>query len=81
MTKHEVFNIIRDNVLTILPDLTPDAVTIDGRMKDLGANSIDRMEIVTKSMEDLVVQVPLVELGGVSNIRGLVDLLYERKSA
>ena len=28
-------------------DIPTEAITIDGRLKDLGANSVDRMEIVT----------------------------------
>jgi polyketide biosynthesis acyl carrier protein len=49
--------------------------------KDLGANSIDRMDIVTQTMEDLAIKIPLVELAKVQNIQELVDLLYEQKSS
>lgn len=79
MTKEKIFDVVKKNVLEILPDLSPELITIDGRLKDLGANSIDRMEIVTQTLEDLELVIPLVELGGVGNLRELVDLLDAKK--
>lgn len=76
MTREQIFAIVKKNTLEVLPDVQPDDVRIEGQLKDLGANSIDRVEIVTMSMEDLDLQIPLVELGNVSNISGLVDILH-----
>lgn len=76
MTREQIFAIVKKNTLEVLPDVQPDDVRIEGQLKDLGANSIDRVEIVTMSMEDLDLQIPLVELGKVSNISGLVDILH-----
>lgn len=81
MTKNEIFQIIKKNVLEILPKIPEEIITIDQRLKDLGANSIDRMDIVTRTMEDLAIKIPLVELAGVQNLQELVDLLYETKNA
>jgi polyketide biosynthesis acyl carrier protein len=36
---------------------------------------VDRMEIVTSTMEDLGIKIPLMSFAGVSNIEGLVDVL------
>jgi polyketide biosynthesis acyl carrier protein len=47
-------------------------------MKELGANSIDRADVVLQSMEALGVTFPLNELAGVDNIQGLVDFLHAR---
>ena len=46
-------------------------------MKDLGANSLDIVEVVSRSMRELKVKVPRAELAKLTNIDGLVDLLYE----
>jgi polyketide biosynthesis acyl carrier protein len=81
MTKNEIFQTLKKNVLEVLPKISPETITIDQRLKDLGANSIDRMDIVTQTMEDLAIKIPLVELAKVQNIQELVDLLYENKSA
>lgn len=76
MTKTEIFEVIKRNLLEVLPDL--DQARIDPRhsMKDLGANSIDRADVVIQSMQDLQLKFPLHELAGVENIQGLIDFLH-----
>ncbi|MGZ9709233.1 phosphopantetheine-binding protein [Glaciimonas sp. GNP009] len=76
MTKAEVFNVIKNNILEILPKLQPDIVLIEKNLTDLGANSVDRMEVVIMSMEDLGVKIPLLSFAGVGNIEGLVEVLF-----
>ncbi|BAP56491.1 acyl carrier protein [Thioploca ingrica] len=80
MTKDEIFQIIKKNTLEVLPKVAPEMITIDQQLKNLGANSIDRMEIVTLTMEDLNIQIPAVELGKTYNLQSLVDLLYNKKN-
>ncbi len=79
MTTDQIFQTIKKNVIEILPDIQQEKITIEKRLKDLGANSIDRMEIVTMTMEDLELKVPLIEFGDVNNIEGLVNVFYEKK--
>ena len=81
MTKEKVFQVIKDSIVEILPEILPNQIEISLSLKDLGANSIDRMDIVIKSMESLRLKIPLVELAKVDNIQGLVDLLYESARA
>ena len=80
MTKGEILQIIRENVLEILEETTPEMITVDKRLKDLGANSVDRAEIVATTMERLDMKIPLVELGAVKSIGGLMDFFYEKKN-
>ena len=74
-TDSEIFEVIRKNLCEILPEL--ESVDIDPRqsMKDLGANSLDRADVVLQTMGDLQVSFPLNELAGVENIQGLIDFL------
>ena len=54
-----------------------DAVVSDFReMKELGANSLDIVEVVSCSMRELKVKVPRAELNKLTNIDELVDLLH-----
>lgn len=80
MSKEHVFEAVKNVIVEILPDVTTDAISIEKQLKDLGANSIDRMEIVTKSMQALEIKIPLMSFAGVSNIEGLVDVLSENFS-
>ena len=60
-----------------------DAGTIDTSqsMKDLGANSLDIVEVVSSAMRELRVRVPRSELDDIANIDRLVDLLWEHAQA
>jgi len=77
MTREEVFSLVQAKICEVLPDISPEQVTAQGRMKDLGANSIDRMEVVTELLAHLGIQVPLVAFGTVDTIGGLVEVLHK----
>ena len=79
MSKDEVFQVVKEVVVEILPEISPDQIKIEESLKDLGANSVDRMDIVIRAMEVLNIKIPLVEFGKVNNIQGLVDLLHSKK--
>ena len=78
--KQTIFEIVRANTLKVLPDLLPDDITIDKSLTELGANSVDRVEVVLYSVEELKLKVPTSELHGIRNLRALVDLLYRYAS-
>lgn len=46
-------------------------------LKDYGVNSLDVIEIVSRSMRELKVKVPRAELRKLTNINGLIDLLHQ----
>lgn len=75
VTEQDVFEVVRRNTLEVLPEVPADLVRIDGTLTDLGANSIDRADIVTMSMESLGITVPIREFQSVRDIQSLVDLL------
>ena len=75
MNDTEIFEVVRRKTVEVLPDVAPSAVSLDGRLVDLGANSLDRVDIVTLTMDELGVVVPVAEFGGVSDLRSLVTLL------
>lgn len=78
MTRSEIFGLIKQNLLDILPELDPARVDEEISMKDLGANSIDRADVVIRTMEQLGVKLKISELAEVKNLRGLVDALFEK---
>lgn len=78
MTREDVFAVVAQQIRDVLPDLDPALIQEDRSMKDLGANSIDRADVIIQTMEQLDVKFPLSELAGVSNLRGLVDVLVAK---
>ncbi len=77
MSKQHVFDVVKKVIIEVLPDVNPDLITIEKRLVDLGANSIDRMEVVTMSMEELGLLIPMMSFANVNNIEGLVNVFVE----
>lgn len=75
MNEDDIFATVKTNVLAVLPDLDPSQVTMSGTLTDLGANSVDRADVVTMSMEDLGLVIPISEFQEVHDIASLVALL------
>ena len=49
-------------------------------LRDLGANSLDIVEIVSASMRELGVRIPRTQLADLKNINELTDLLHTVKA-
>lgn len=77
MNKEQVFEAVKSNVEEVLVDIDPGLITIDKSLVDLGANSVDRVEVVTMTMETLDVKIPLISFSHVSNIEDLVDVFVK----
>ena len=56
------YKTIKKNIIEILPHVSIESISPDVSMRDLGANSIDRVDVIIKSMADLGIKIPLVEL-------------------
>lgn len=70
---------IRSTVLKYLArsvDLDPARADTSKSMKELGANSIDIVEVVSSTMRELRIKIPREELSKLTNVDGLVDLLH-----
>ncbi|GJM07039.1 MAG: acyl carrier protein [marine bacterium B5-7] len=80
MNKEQIFEIVRRNIVDVLPSLSHHPIKLVDDLKSLGANSMDRMEIVVSSMEQLEVTIPLLELAKVANIDALVQILLDKKN-
>ncbi len=76
-SSEEIFVIVKNHLLEIVPDIETASVTREASMKDLGATSLDIVEVVSCSMRELRVRVPRTALADLTSIGGLVDLLSE----
>jgi polyketide biosynthesis acyl carrier protein len=81
MNREEIFKLIIHHVHEVIPGLADHTFRPQDRLQDLGANSVDRAEIVMLVLESLSLNIPLVELFGPNNIGELADLLHEKASA
>lgn len=76
MTKEHVFAVVKKHLMQTVDGLEEAQIELSKSMKELGANSLDIVEIVSVSMRELKVKVPRSELSKLANIGGLVDLLH-----
>lgn len=76
MTKEEVFTLLQNEILKVLPLANTTLITPDNKLVDLGANSIDRSEIVINCMTELNVKLEPVALSNLKNIGDLWEALY-----
>ncbi len=75
MEEQAIFDAVKRNVLAVVPDIDPAAITPDGRLADLGCNSIDRADITMLMLDDLGIEVPVQEFADLDDLRSLVRLL------
>lgn len=78
MTRDEIFNIIVQHSCEVIPELESHSFVETDRLADLGANSMDRVDIIMMTLESLSLEIPLVELAKAKNLGELTDLLYEK---
>ena len=75
MNSDQIFAVICDNVRQVLSGIGDRPLMRTDRLDALGANSVDRTEIVIMTIERLDLNIPLVETHGPRNIGELADLL------
>jgi acyl carrier protein len=76
MTREDVLAVVMKHIVDVTEGVTADRIDPAMSMKDLGINSLDIVEVVSASMRQLKVKVPRSELSKLTNIDGLVDLLF-----
>ena len=80
MTKDEVIQVIKENILDNLEDINESDIDPNKSMKDLGANSLDIIEVVSTSMRQLNIKIPRTELADIQTIGQLADKFLEHLS-
>ena len=78
MTRAQVLEIVMQQVREVLPHVAAPEIRPEVSLRDLGANSLDRMELVSLAMQALSLRFPVRELAKVSNIGELAEALHQR---
>jgi len=77
MTKDEVRAAVEKNIAEVLPEINTDLIQPEISLSELGANSIDRMDVVFGALNDLGLEMPRDRLAGVRDVGSLVDALWD----
>jgi acyl carrier protein len=80
MTREEIFAVVRSNIVNIVEGVSVDAISEAVSMRDLGADSLQIVEVVSRSMKQLRLKVQRTELSRARNLSDLLDL-FEKAAA
>ncbi|MGJ7907995.1 acyl carrier protein [Actinopolyspora sp. H202] len=78
MSKQHVFDLIVEHTREVLPELDNHHFEITDSLRDLGANSMDRAEIIMMTLEKISITVPLVEFADANNMGELADRIHDK---
>lgn len=78
MSKNAIFEIIIGHARDVVPRLESHSFKETDSLKSLGANSIDRADIIMMTLESLSLNIPLVEMAKADNIGELAGLIHAR---
>lgn len=78
MDIQQIFEILTDFTSEVIPELENHAFKMEDSLRELGANSLDRIEILTMTLEDLSSDMALVELAEAKNIGDLARIIFEK---
>lgn len=78
MDKQAIFSLISKHAGEVIPGLEQHDFQWTDSLRALGANSIDRSEIVMMTLEAMELDIPLAETIRAENIGELAALLHEK---
>jgi polyketide biosynthesis acyl carrier protein len=75
MTYDEVFDMLRKNILEALPDTDAGDIVAGADLQDIGANSLDRVDILAATLDSLGLDVPASNFAGITDLEFLAESL------
>jgi acyl carrier protein len=80
MTRSEMLDVLKTNLCEMVESVNEAEVVDPANMVELGADSLEVVEVTVRTMRQLGVRVPRTELSGVTNVGELLTL-FERAEA
>jgi polyketide biosynthesis acyl carrier protein len=78
MDKIQIFDILKANALSVLPHLDEAIVTENASLRALGANSMDRAEIIMMTLQDINLRAPMMDFASATNIDGICRIMEKK---
>ncbi len=77
MSKDEIFQIIVRHTCEVVPSLVGHEFQQTDSLKALGANSIDRADIIMMTLESVSMNIPMMMMAKAENIGQLAGIIHE----
>ncbi len=81
MSRDEIFAVVKSNVQIVIEGARDKEISESDSMRDFGADSLEIVEVVSRSMKQLRVKVPRVQLLDAQSLSDLVDLFENASNA
>jgi len=78
VNRPQVNAIVRETIARVLPSVSEAAIRGDRHLRDLGADSVDRVEIILTLLDRLHVNEPMSSFSQLPDVDALVAFLCER---
>lgn len=78
MTRDEVLECVKRNICEVIPEMVGEEIKEEDELLDLGANSVDRAEIINLVTEELTLCLPRTELFGTKRVGEIVNVFYNK---
>ena len=78
MKNDNMFEFVTSIIVKVIPKFANRDITPSDSLKQMGVNSIERMEITMLIMEELEIDIPRTELLGPQNIAEFIALLESK---
>ena len=79
MTRSQMFDVVKGNIEKIVEEAAGREITESTSMIDLGADSLQIVEVVSRSIKELRLKVPRTDLASARTVKDLLDL-FERSA-
>jgi acyl carrier protein len=76
-----MFQTVKANIREIIEGAKDVEITESQSMRDMGADSLEIVEVVSRSMKQLKIKVPRTELSAATNLKELLDLFEKFQAA
>jgi acyl carrier protein len=81
MNEDHVYEVVKKHLLLIVRGIDESQIVPSKSLRELGADSIDMVEVLSACMRDLRIKVSRTELTTSEDVQGLVDLLRKDQAA
>jgi acyl carrier protein len=81
MNEDHVYEVVKKHLLSIVRNIDASQIAPGKSLRELGADSIDMVEVLSACMRDLRIKVSRTELTTSEDVQGLVDLLRKDQAA
>ena len=80
MTRDEIFKVVKANIAKVIDGADTIDIKETDSMADYGADSLEIVEVVSRSMKETKIKIPRTELSSAKNLKDLLDL-FEKAAA